>query len=103
MRRWVFVGGLHERKGVMRLVRAFVSAAREDAEVSLTLFGSGALADALIGLARDGGVADRLHLPGVVRHRELLAQLPSYDVLLAPSTYGPFTWRCPRPWPPGCR
>ncbi|MFN8079721.1 MAG: glycosyltransferase family 4 protein [Kineosporiaceae bacterium] len=90
LRRWVFVGGLHERKGVMRLVRAFVSAAREDAEVSLTLFGSGALADVLIGLARDGGVADRLHLPGVVRHRELLAQLPSYDVLLAPSTYETF-------------
>ncbi|MBK6871692.1 MAG: glycosyltransferase family 4 protein [Kineosporiaceae bacterium] len=90
LRRWVFIGGLHERKGVVRLVRAFVTAAREDGELSLTLFGSGALAEVLIGLARDGGVADRLHLPGVVRHRELLAQLPSYDLLLAPSTYETF-------------
>ncbi len=88
--RWVFVGGLIERKGVTRLVRAFTVAAREDAEVSLTLYGTGALAEDLIQLARSAGVGDRLHLPGVLRHRELLAALPEYDLLLAPSTYETF-------------
>ena len=36
------------------------------------------------------GSTDRLHLPGLVRHRELLAALPGYDLLLAPSTYETF-------------
>ncbi len=88
--RWVFVGGLTERKGVRRLVRAFTVAAQADPEVSLTMFGSGALADELAEIARRAGVADRLHLPGVVRHRELLAALPGYDLLVAPSTYETF-------------
>ncbi len=88
--RWVFVGGLSERKGVVRLVKAFTVVAREHREVSLTLFGGGALAEQLVEIARGAGVADRLHLPGVVRHRELLAALPGYDLLLAPSTYETF-------------
>lgn len=88
--RWVFVGGLIERKGVTRLVRAFTVAAREDAEVSLTLYGTGALDEELVQIARSAGVGDRLHLPGVLRHRELLAVLPEYDLLLAPSTYETF-------------
>ncbi|MFZ0159753.1 MAG: glycosyltransferase, partial [Kineosporiaceae bacterium] len=88
--RWVFVGGLIERKGVTRLVRAFTVAAREDRQVSLTMYGTGPLADSLVEIARDGGVGDRLHLPGVLRHRELLAALPGYDLLLAPSTYETF-------------
>ncbi len=88
--RWVFVGGLHERKGVERLVRAFVVAAREDAEVSLTMFGDGALRDRLVETAAGAGVGDRLHLAGTVPHRQVLARLPQFDLLLAPSTYETF-------------
>jgi len=88
--RWVFVGGLIERKGVERLVRAFTVVARERPAASLTLFGSGPLHDTLASIARDAGVADRLHLPGVVRHGEVLARLPEFDLLLAPSTYETF-------------
>ncbi len=88
--RWVFVGGLSERKGVLRLVRAFAQAARIDPEVSLTMFGGGDLAEQITDLARRERVADRLHLPGMVRHRELLAALPGYDLLIAPSTYETF-------------
>lgn len=90
LRRWVFVGGLHARKGVERLVRAFAVAAREDADVTLTMIGDGALRGALEDLAREAGVADRLHLPGVLRHPEVLARLPEFDLLLAPSTYETF-------------
>jgi glycosyltransferase involved in cell wall biosynthesis len=87
---WVFVGGLIGRKGVERLVRAFCAVARSEPEVTLTLFGDGPLAGRLVELARDAGVADRLHQRGVVRHGELLAELPRYDLLLAPSVYETF-------------
>jgi glycosyltransferase involved in cell wall biosynthesis len=88
--RWVFVGGLIERKGVERLVRAFCAVARDEPAVSLTLFGEGPLKETLIRLATDAGVGERLHIPGVVRHGQLLAELPGYDLLLAPSTYETF-------------
>jgi len=35
-------------------------------------------------------VADRLHLRGVVRHSQVLAELPGHDLLLAPSEYETF-------------
>jgi glycosyltransferase involved in cell wall biosynthesis len=88
--RWVFVGGLIERKGVERLVRAFSVVARDRASVSLTMFGDGPLRETLVAVAKDAGVADRLHLPGVVGHGEVLARLPEFDLLLAPSTYETF-------------
>ncbi|HEY6797239.1 MAG TPA: glycosyltransferase family 4 protein [Kineosporiaceae bacterium] len=87
---WVFVGSLTERKGVERLVRAFAAVARHDPAVELTLFGDGPLAGRLTEIARDAGVADRLHLRGVVRHVDVLAALPRFDLLLAPSTYETF-------------
>jgi glycosyltransferase involved in cell wall biosynthesis len=87
---WVFVGGLIERKGVERLVRAFCVVAREEPTVTLTLYGEGPLRDRLVDLARSAGVEDRLHLRGVVRRGELLAALPRYDLLLAPSRYETF-------------
>lgn len=87
---WVFVGGLIERKGVERLVRAFCVVAREEPAVTLTLYGEGPLRERIVDLAREAGVADRLHLRGVVRHGELLAELPRYDLLLAPSVYETF-------------
>jgi len=90
LEKWVFVGGLIERKGVERLVRAFVVAAADRPGVSLTMFGEGPLRDRLVGIAQDAGVADRLHLAGVVRHGEVLARLPEFDLLLAPSTYETF-------------
>jgi glycosyltransferase involved in cell wall biosynthesis len=90
LHRWVFVGGLIERKGVERLVRAFCLVAREDPEVTLTLYGDGPLRAALEALAVEAGVRDRLHLKGVVPHATVMAELPTYDLLLAPSTFETF-------------
>ncbi|MCP2367324.1 glycosyltransferase involved in cell wall biosynthesis [Agromyces flavus] len=90
LHRWVFIGGLIERKGVLRLARAFAIAARENPEVTLSMYGTGPLRDQVDAIAREAGVADRLHLHGVLGHRELLAELPSHDVLFAPSTYETF-------------
>ncbi len=88
--RWVFVGALAAAKGVERLVQAFVVAARQDPAVELTMFGDGPLKDRLLEIARDGGVADRLHLAGRVPHDAVLAALPGHDLLLAPSEYETF-------------
>jgi glycosyltransferase involved in cell wall biosynthesis len=90
LNRWVFAGGLIERKGVERLVRAFCAVARGNPAVDLTVYGEGPLADRLVATAREAGVAERLHLRGVVRHSRLLAELPQYDVLFAPSVYETF-------------
>ncbi len=88
--RWLFIGGLHERKGVHRLVQAFCIAARQDPALTLTMVGDGPLAASLREIAVHAGVGDRLHLPGVLPHAEVVAQLPQYDVLFAPSTYETF-------------
>jgi glycogen(starch) synthase len=90
LRRWVFAGSLTERKGVLRLVRAFTAAARDDGALTLPMFGEGPLAGRLVDVAREAGAADRLELRGVVRHRDLLAALPGFDLLLAPSSYETF-------------
>ncbi|MGR2752789.1 glycosyltransferase family 4 protein [Agromyces arachidis] len=90
LHRWVFIGGLTERKGVLRLARAFAIVAREHPEATLSMYGTGPLRDRIVEIAREAGVADRLHLHGVLGHRELLARLPGYDVLFAPSTYETF-------------
>jgi glycosyltransferase involved in cell wall biosynthesis len=87
---WVFVGSLTANKGVERLVRAFCAVAREEPAVTLTLYGEGPLSERLVELARDAGVRDRLDLRGIVRHGQLLAELPRYDLLLAPSEFETF-------------
>lgn len=84
--RWVFGGGLIERKGVVRLVEAFGRFAHERREATLTLYGSGPLETELRDRAAAAGVGDRVRLLGNVGHAEFLAALPDYDVLLAPST-----------------
>lgn len=84
--RWVFGGGLIERKGVVRLVEAFGRFARDRREATLTLYGSGPLETELRDRAHAAGVADRVRLQGNVGHAEFLAALPDHDVLLAPST-----------------
>ncbi|WP_240474178.1 glycosyltransferase family 4 protein [Intrasporangium chromatireducens] len=84
--RWVFGGGLIERKGVMRLVEAFCRFAGSRPASTLDLYGSGPLeADARERLTQ-AGVASRVTFHGNVAHSEFLRALPHYDVLVAPST-----------------
>ncbi len=85
LRRWLFAGNLTEIKGVQRLVLAFARAAAEHPDLELTMYGQGPLRERLVEIAREHGVADRLHLPGVVPHEQLLAAMPGHDVLFAPS------------------
>ncbi|HEX3002629.1 MAG TPA: glycosyltransferase family 4 protein, partial [Angustibacter sp.] len=90
LHRWLFSGGLVERKGVRRLVQAFVQVAARDPKVTLTLMGEGPLRPELEDLARTAGVADRLTFTGMLPHAESLARMREHDLLLAPSTYETF-------------
>lgn len=62
------MGRLEPVKGYDRLLSAFASACDQSSSPAvLVLFGDGSQRDALQGLARDLGVADRVRLPGWVR------------------------------------
>ena len=88
--RWVFSGGLIERKGVVRLVRAFARVAGDRPSATLDLFGQGPLEDELRGIARAAGIEERVHFRGNVTHAQMLEALAGYDVLVAPSHYETF-------------
>ncbi len=88
--KWVFAGGLIERKGVLRLLEAFIAFARTRPEATLDLFGEGALRDQLQDRVREHGLQGRVVLHGAVPRSTLLASLPKFDVLLAPSVYETF-------------
>ena len=88
--RWVFVGGIAEHKGVERATRAFCAVARDNPRAEFTLFGSGPAEQAVRDIAASAGVADRVHLRGIVPHTQVLAELPRHDLLVAPSRYETF-------------
>lgn len=90
LRHWLFSGGLVERKGVRRLVQAFVEVAGRDSEVTLTMMGEGPLRAELESIAGMAGVGDRLTFTGVLPHAESLARMRDHDLLVAPSTYETF-------------
>lgn len=88
--KWVFSGGLIERKGVLRLLEAFVAFARTRPDATLDLFGEGALRGQMEDRVAEAGLQGRVTLHGAVSRSSLLASLPRFDVLLAPSTYETF-------------
>jgi glycogen(starch) synthase len=88
--RWIYVGGLIERKGVVRLVTAFAVAAAQDPELTLTLVGEGALREDLERLVADSGVADRVTFWGILEHAQALALMAEHDVLVHLSSYETF-------------
>lgn len=87
---WVFSGGLIERKGVVRLVRAFVEFAGGRPQATLDIFGQGTLEQDLRDIGRAAGIEDRIRFRGNVTHNEMLEALTHYDVLIAPSHYETF-------------
>ena len=90
LRRWLYVGGLIDRKGVTRLLEVFAAVAATDPSIELTMIGEGPLRQQLEETVKSRGLSGRVHLPGVLRHGELLAELPSYDVLVHLSDYETF-------------
>ena len=88
--RWVFVGGVIERKGVVRLVEAFIRFAADRPAATLDMFGQGPLVKQLQDRLADVGLAERVTWHPALTHDALLAALPAFDVLLAPSVYETF-------------
>ncbi len=88
--RWVFVGGVIDRKGVVRLVEAFIRFAADRPAATLDMFGQGPLVKQLQDRLADVGLAERVTWHPALTHDALLAALPAFDVLLAPSVYETF-------------
>lgn len=90
--RWIYVGNLIERKGVLTLVKAFALWAgrpgHEDA--TLTLVGGGPQQEELAELASSLGVADRVRFHGPATQAELPGLFADADVLVHLSSYETF-------------
>ncbi|MEN3541011.1 glycosyltransferase family 4 protein [Microbispora sp. ZYX-F-249] len=83
--RVLYVGRLHEQKGVDVLLRALALPA--DPPVELLVVGDGPRARELWELAERLGVAARVHMCGFVPHEEIPALLGGADPLVLPSRY----------------
>ena len=88
--RWLFVGGLIDRKGVRWVLEAFADCRRSDPSLSLTLVGGGALLGTLRERADELGVADAVTFAGAVPPDEALRLMREHDLLVHPSQYETF-------------
>ncbi|WP_205718729.1 glycosyltransferase [Actinomadura sp. WMMA1423] len=85
LRRWLYVGGLIEHKGVRQLLEAFAKCHAEDRELTLTMVGDGVLAKELATRAVELGVEDAVTLTGALPPDEALRRMREHDVLVHPS------------------
>ena len=82
--RWLFVGNLIERKGVMRALTAFAEHARRrpSASTSFTFVGAGPLEQDLLDLASELDVSDRVVMAGPQAPEQLVRTMHEHDVLV---------------------
>jgi glycosyltransferase involved in cell wall biosynthesis len=79
--RIVGMGRLEAQKGFDLLLRAFAHCAKAHPDWTLDIVGEGSERDRLRALADDLGIADKLRLPGIVKHPERLLQQADLFVL----------------------
>jgi len=83
----LFLGRIHEKKGCDLLLQAFARLALSDAETQLVVAGpdeQGRKAD-LLALAARGGVADRVHFPGMLHGDEKWGAFYAAEAFVLPS------------------
>ena len=85
LRRWLFVGGLIDRKGVAGLLEAFAKCHAEDPDLTLTFVGDGELTSRLRARANDLGVDRVVTFTGALPPEEALALMREHDLLVHPS------------------
>jgi glycogen(starch) synthase len=90
LRRWLFVGGLIERKGVRWLLEAFAVCRRDDPALTLALVGEGELRPELEKRAAELGVAEAVTFVGAVSPARALRLMREHDLLVHPSRYETF-------------
>jgi glycosyltransferase involved in cell wall biosynthesis len=79
------LGRLEEQKGFASLVRAAALLAREFPRLRVAIAGEGALANGLVAIAREAGIADALILPG--RTDAAPDFLAALDIFVLPSLW----------------
>jgi GalNAc-alpha-(1->4)-GalNAc-alpha-(1->3)-diNAcBac-PP-undecaprenol alpha-1,4-N-acetyl-D-galactosaminyltransferase len=84
----VGMGRLEPQKGFDLLLRAFAQCAEDHPDWTLDIVGEGSERDCLSALADDLGIADKLRLPGIVKHSE--GVLRQADVFVLCSRYEGF-------------
>jgi glycosyltransferase involved in cell wall biosynthesis len=82
--RFLYVGVLIERKNVAALLRAFAQI--RDLDDTLTVVGTGPLADSLRALAAELALSGRVRFAGSLEGDELVAAYGTSDTLVLPST-----------------
>lgn len=90
LRRWLYVGYLTERKGVVELLEAFALAQATHGDLNLTLVGEGPLAEDLARRAVELGVEDSVDLPGPVAPERMPMVYEDHDLLVHLSSYETF-------------
>ncbi|GLZ09070.1 hypothetical protein Acsp03_65360 [Actinomadura sp. NBRC 104412] len=90
LRRWLYVGTLIERKGVGWLLEAFAKCHAEDPKLTLTIAGSGALADELARRAGELQVDQAVTMLGAVPPDEATRLMREHDLLVHPARWETF-------------
>ncbi|NJP32630.1 glycosyltransferase family 4 protein [Micromonospora thermarum] len=83
--RWIYVGGLIQRKGVELLLEAFATCRADDPTLTLTMVGAGELLGRLTERAAELGVADAVTFTGALPPDEALRLMGEHDLLVHPS------------------
>lgn len=86
----VFIGNLIKHKGPDLAIEAVANLAVRNIDATLTLYGVGPEQSALEHLAADLGVSDKIRFAGFVPPEQLHQELPSYDMLISPTTLETF-------------
>jgi glycosyltransferase involved in cell wall biosynthesis len=87
-----YAGKLVEEKGLGALWQAFAGLAQEYPNLHLLLAGRGPMLEVLRESAREVGLEDRLHVPGVVHNSDLPRFMNAMDIFVLPSETRP-NWR----------
>ncbi|WP_374983182.1 glycosyltransferase [Streptomyces fradiae] len=90
LRRWLYLGGIQERKGSRWLVEAFAQCHAEDPTLTLTMVGEGDLRRPLTQRVAELGLSDAVKLPGSIPHEQALELMREHDLMVHPSRYETF-------------
>jgi glycogen(starch) synthase len=90
LRRWLYVGSLIERKGVLLLLEAFAACHHRDPALTLTMVGDGELRTRLAERAGELGVAAAVTFVGAVGPEDALRLMRQHDLLVHSSRYETF-------------
>ncbi len=95
-RRLLYMGALHDNKGLQLIVQAFPRVLAKVPSAELHIVGFGPFEAELKRLVAASPARKRIHLPGGLGHGELFKKVPQFRVALAPylDAPGSYTWWC---------